>query len=66
MVMMLKMMTSGCLIGVSFGWNAFKAGQGCQIDILIPSSSTLEVLAALYASGLVNGNSQLLIIDDLD
>ena len=54
MVMMLMMMTSGCLIGVSFGWNAFKVG---KIDILIPSSSTLVVLAALYASGLVIVNS---------
>ena len=54
MVMMLMMMTSGCLIGVSFGWNAFKVG---KIDILIPSSSTLVVLAALDAPGLVIVNS---------
>ena len=48
------MMTSGYLIGVSFGWNAFKVG---KIDILIPSSSTLVVLAALDAPGLVIVNS---------
>ena len=58
MVMMLMMMTSGCLIGVSFGWNAFKVG---KIDILIPSSSTLVVLAALDAPGLVIVNSSSLM-----
>ena len=47
-------MTSGYLIGVSFGWNAFKVG---KIDILIPSSSTLVVLAALDAPRLVIDNS---------